>query len=114
MKVVGTYDTTDHKAKLMCGDPQAQAYQWILNYLENLNSMISEYGYDEYRHSEITLEELLYTAQSHIGDPWGDYISRGGVFEGHGTDPVFWDKLSILREEGIDHDKRGSFFSCSC
>ena len=114
MKIVGTYDTTDHKAKLMCGDPQAQAYQWILNYLDNLNSMISERDSYGYRHNEITLDELLYTALSHIGDPWGDYISRGGVFEGHGTDPVFWDKLSILREEEIDHDKRGSFFSCSC
>ena len=114
MKIVGTYDTTDHKAKLMCGDPQAQAYQWILNYLDNLNSMISEHDYYGYRQNEITLEELLDTALSHISDQWGDYISRGGVFEGHGTDPVFWDKLSILREEEIDHDKRGSFFSCSC
>ena len=114
MKIVGKYDTADHQAKLMCGDPQAQAYQWILNYLENLNSMISGDNDDDYRHSEITLEELLDTAQSHIGDLWGDYISRGGVFEGHSTDPTFWDKLSILHEEEIDQDKRGSFFSCSC
>ena len=62
----------------------------------------------------IEVADWLDTALSHINNSWGDYISRGGVFEGHGTDPVFWDKLSILREEEIDHDKRGSFFSCSC
>lgn len=114
MRVIGTYDPTDHQAKLMCGDPQAQAYQWILNYLDNLNAMISGDGDSEYSHREITLDELIETAESHLESDWGDYITRGGVFEGHGTDPMFWDKLSVLREEEIDYSKRSSFFSCSC
>lgn len=113
-EIIGTYTTADHKAKLMCGDPQAQALQWIIGYLDNLNHMVMGDDDDDRSHSPISLNELLETAMSHVESDWGDYITRGGVFEGVGTDPTFWDKLSILHEKEIDHGKRGSFFSCSC
>lgn len=61
--------------------PQAVAYEWILRYLDNLNDMIGEV--DEYgRTDPITLDELLSTAESHLDGGWGDYIVRGGSFEG--------------------------------
>lgn len=107
MALVGTYDTEHHKAKLLLLDPQAVAYEWIIHYVENLNDMV-DHG------SSITLEELLETADSHRGGSWGDYIVRGGAFEGYSLDMTFWDMYSTLLGEEIPQEDRNSFFSCSC
>lgn len=98
--------------RVMCNDPQALAYKWIVAYLENLNDRI-----DDDDGEKITLDELIETAMTHMDENsrWGgDYIVRGGAFEGEGTDPTFWDKLAILRDIEIPEEKRGNFFSCSC
>lgn len=61
------------------------------------------------------VDELINTAMSHVTDDgWGDYISRGGAFEGQYTDPTFWDKLAILKDLEIPQEKRNNFFSCAC
>lgn len=115
MAVVGTYDTTNHQANLLLLLPQAVAYEWILRYLDNLNDMIGEV--DEYsygRTDPITLDELLSTAESHLNGGWGDYIVRGGSFEGVSLDMAFWDKYEILFEKEIPYKDRTSFLSCSC
>lgn len=113
MALVGTYDTTNHQANLLLLLPQAVAYEWILRYLDNLNDMIG--GGDGYGRSDpITLDELLETAESHLGGGWGDYIVRGGVFEGHSLDMTFWDKYEILFDKEVPSSERSSFFSCSC
>lgn len=113
MALVGTYDTEHHQAKLLLLDPQAVAYEWIVRYLDNLNDMIdgdSDYG----RTDSITLDELLETAESHLSGSWGDYIVRGGAFEGYSLDMTFWDMYSTLVEKEIPNSDRNSFFSCSC
>lgn len=100
------------KVRIMVGDPQALAYLWIEAYTENLNSMIdSEDG------SDLTVSEVIDVAMTHVRDnanTWGEYIVRGGAFEGFQMDPTFWDKLADLKQIDIPQRVRGSFFSCSC
>ena len=96
-------------ARLMCNDPVALAYMWMLGYLENINDMCKNEDQDD-----VTIDELLDAAvEVGINDGW-DYIQRGGVFEGYQVDPLFWDKLAILKEIDIPEDNRNSFFTCSC
>lgn len=110
------YNMDEHKARLMCSDPIACSYEWINGYIANLNSQISDDNDEDYNHSLIDFDELIQVAMSNVdGGRWGgDYITKGGVFEGRGTDPTFWDKLSILLEKEIPDDRRNNFFSCSC
>jgi hypothetical protein len=106
----------DMKVRVMVGDPVAIAYLWLVAYLENINSMITG-SHDEFNYQgELSFDELIDTALSHVGDddPWGDYITRGGIFEGFRMDPTFWDKLAILKEIDIPQSQRGTIFSCSC
>lgn len=106
------YPDDQHSVRLMCGDPIAIAYEWISAYVENLNSRI-----DEDDGSLITMDELIETAMSHVDSEssWGgDYLIRGGAFEGVDVDPMFWDKLSILKQITIPQKNRNSFLSCSC
>lgn len=109
----------EFNALLMIGDPEAKqydAYKWIEAYAAQLSAQVTEsYDYDEYRHDGVSVEELIEVGLSNIRDDgWGDYISRGGAFEGESVEPMFWDKLAIYMDIEIPHDKRGSFFSCSC
>ena len=105
------------EGRVLMGDKKAEAYMWITRYVDNLNSMIDESNadeYAEYTHDRVTFDELIEHANSHQGEGWGDYIVRGGVFEGVGIDPVFWDKYAILRDIPRDEVNANSFFSCSC
>lgn len=111
------YDIGHHEMRLMVLDPKAQALQWIINYLSNVNSHLHDDDEDGYYGSPVTLQEMIETAETHLDENahWGDYISRGGAFEGMGTDPLFWDKYCVLKDlDPIPDDKKGSFFSCSC
>ena len=106
------YPNDQHSVRVMCGDPIAIAYEWISAYVENLNSRIKE---DD--GSPITMDELIEIAMSNLGSNtyWGgNYLIRGGAFEGVGVDPMFWEKLSILKQIHIPQKDRNSFFSCSC
>lgn len=103
-----------HKALVLIEHPEALAYEWIIQYAKNLSANIDkdEYGFYE---EEITAEELIETAQTHLGDAaWGDYITRGGALEGIYTDSVFWDKLAILLGKEIPTSQHANFFSCAC
>ena len=109
----------EFNALLMIGDPEAKqydAYKWIEAYAAQLSEQAADsydYGYNST--DPVTVEELIETAMSHVRpDGWGDYITRGGAFEGESVDALFWDKLAIYMDIEIPHDKRGSFFSCSC
>lgn len=101
------YPEDQHQVRLMAGDPMAQAYEWIKAYAENLT--------DRAEDEVVTMDELIETAMTHVdtSSRWGgDYISRGGAFEGFSTDPTFWDKLAILKNIEIPTEKRNNFFSC--
>ena len=48
---------------------------------------------------------------------WGDYIVRGGAFEGEGVEPMFpmfWEKYADFTGRDRDSIEENSFFSCSC
>lgn len=107
------YEEDQHEVRLMVGDPQAVAFEWIRRYAENLNSRLDD---DDTRYDgEVTAEELIEIGTEHATDSnsW-NYISRGGAFEGTSVDPLFWDKLAILKGIEIPQENRNSFFSCSC
>jgi hypothetical protein len=91
-----------------------KAYKWIENYANSLSGYYSDYeGGDSY--AEITAEELIDTAKTHLKEgSWGDYIVYGGKFEGEYVQPEFWNQLEIYLEKEIPEDRRHSFFSCSC
>jgi len=44
----------------------------------------------------------------------GDYLVRGGTFEGYSIPDEFWDKYEIIKRKRIEEADRGSFISCSC
>lgn len=105
------------EVRIIMGDPRALAYAWISRYADNLTAQIEESnrdGNESYHLDGVSVDELLFCADSHQGDGWGDYIVRGGVFEGECIDPTFWDKYAILCNKSPDEIKANSFFSCSC
>lgn len=104
------YPIGDHDVLLMCLDPVALAYQWIIEYAKNLSDQVSE---DDYG-GDVTVDDLMQAADSHQNGGWGDYISRGGAFEGQGVDSTFWAKYAIVRGKEIDSIEQAHFFSCSC
>lgn len=111
------YPPEQHKAHLICGDPRAEAYEWISRYAENLSGSADPDDEDYYGSQTVTAEELIETALSNIeeeADGWGDYITKGPLLEGVSVDPTFWEKLMILRDIEIPDEKQNDFFSCSC
>lgn len=111
-----TYDLELHQAALILGDPIAEAYEWLRAYAANLTDQCSDDEYYSGSNSEITVVELLETADSHQGgsDNWGDYITRGGAFEGQSVDSTFWKYYAIFKEIPREEVNEQSFFSCSC
>jgi hypothetical protein len=109
------YPEDEHEARVICGDPQALAYEWIKAYAKNLSDQCAD---EEYSSSEVTVDELLDTADSHQPESnsrWGgDYITRGGAFEGQGVEPMFWEKYAVLKGKSLDEVEESHFFSCSC
>jgi hypothetical protein len=91
-----------------------KAYKWIEDYAESLSGYYSDYN-GGHNYAEITAEELIDTAKTHLKEgSWGDYIVYGGKFEGEYVQPEFWNQLEIYLEKEIPEDRRRSFFSCSC
>lgn len=106
------YPVEEHGPRLMCGDPVAQAYEWIRAYARNLSDQVASAS-DSYG-GDVTVDELMETADSHQGEGWGDYIGRGGTFEGEDVDPTFWEKYAIVRGKPLDEVEQNSLFTCSC
>lgn len=113
------YPMEEHEARVICGDPQALAYAWILAYAANLNDQCQPRDDDDdSRYGSVTVTDLLEVADSHQPDAdsrWGgDYLSRGGAFEGEQVDPTFWKHYAVFRNKPIEEVEEASFFSCSC
>lgn len=116
-------DINDHplcEALLLMGDEQAVAWAWIKAYALNLKQQIDEYlGNDDrdYESQQNVIEDeydLMELADSHQNGNWGDYMVVGGLFEGSGVDPLFWDKYAIIRDIPREEIEASSLFSCSC
>lgn len=109
------YVESEHQGRVVLGDPQAEAYAWIMAYADQITALAKtdSDGYSE-RDPDYTAEDLIQIAQSNMNGKWGDYICHGGAFEGEHVDPLFWDKLSIVLDQEVSDKDRNSFFSCSC
>lgn len=110
------YPKEEHRARLMAGDPVADAYEWLQRYVDGeLNRMIQD-QYDPedcYNKTPVTLDEVIECVLSNQGDQvWGDYISRGGAFEGYHPERLFWEKVRIFLQKPQIEEVH--FFSCSC
>ena len=112
----------EYEVQLLLGNKVALAYAWIDAYAIQLDARVvassarHEEGYG-YPLEGITTEEMISLGESRVGheDFWGgEYLVRGGVFEGESTDPLYWDHLATLLGVEIPDKERGSFFSCSC
>ena len=111
------YKEGEHQGRLVLGDPQAEAYAWIMAYAAQITEQARNQGDEDWyssRDANYTAEDLISIAQSNFNDGFGDYICHGGAFEGESVDPLFWDKLSIVLDEEVAVENRNSFFSCSC
>ena len=109
------YVESEHQGRLLLGDPQAEAYAWIMAYADQITAQAQT---DTENYSEdgphYTAEDLITIAKSNMHGGWGDYICHGGAFAGVGVDPLFWDKLAIVLDEEVSDEDRNGFFSCSC
>ena len=112
------YPIEEHEARLICGDPQALAYAWILAYAQNLDDQCRPSEDDDDSYGSVSVNDLLEVADSHQpgqGGRWGgDYLSRGGAFEGQSVDSTFWKHYAVFRDIPQDEVEEASFFSCSC
>ncbi|QYW02237.1 hypothetical protein PP740_gp038 [Stenotrophomonas phage Philippe] len=100
-----------HHAGVMLNDPKDLARAWIIAYADQLTAQSAEADQDT-----VTIGDLMRAALSHVDgtEHWGDYISRGGAFEGQGTDPLFWEHFRTLVKGEYNQDNENNFFSCSC
>ena len=110
-------DPVTHNALLMMGDSKALAYQWITEYAKNISPGEPEDDDPDYYRDvrPVTAEEMIDAAASQQGEQWGgDYICRGGEYEGFRVDGTFWDKFAIVM--GIERNdvEESNFFTCSC
>lgn len=107
------YPDDTHDALVIMGNPKALAYQWIVEYAKNISPTPDPDSY--YNDSPVTADEMIEAALSQQDSKWGgDYICRGGEYEGFSVDPMFWDKFAIVA--GIEREsvEERSFFTCSC
>lgn len=71
--------------------------QWVLRFANGL---------------DLDYDELMDAASDYLD--CGEYLVKGGDLEGCSVPDEFWDHYQIIKEEKIDENDRGSFFSCSC
>jgi hypothetical protein len=69
--------------------------QWITEYAQRIGS---------------TYDEIMEAAESY--QTTGDYLVRGGTFEGEYIPDEFWDKYEAVKRTKVR--ARGSFLGCSC
>ena len=100
------------KYYILTEEPRTLAFLWIEAYAKSLVPEGATNDWDD-PHEPVTTDELIDAALETINDGW-EFIVRGGLLEGRSPDPLFWEKLAILKEMEIPHSKRNSFFSCSC
>jgi hypothetical protein len=101
----------DTPAERMVHDEKAVSRAWIEAYAEELSG--EDYD-DEIR--IVTSEELIEyaTTWATTTSRWGgDYLVKGGLLEGVGTKPEFWDHFTVVTGLAAPTE-RPNFFSCSC
>jgi len=59
-----------------------------------------------------TYTEIMDAAEDYLSS--GEYLCRGGDFEGYSIPDEFWDKFEAIKRRRVADAERGSFLSCSC
>jgi hypothetical protein len=59
-----------------------------------------------------TFSEIMESAEAYLSS--GDYLVRGGTFEGVSIPDEFWDKYEAIKRTRVSVQDRGTFLSCSC
>jgi|SRR5690606_22732332 len=116
------YPESEHKARLLLGDPVAEAYEWIVRYAESISGDPSRANDDDYWYADepvFSADDLINKGMANLKDDgsqgyWDTTLQGGSLLEGTRTDPVFWEKLAILKGIDIPHEKRNNFFTCAC
>lgn len=105
------YSPEEHFGRVMCNEPIASAYEWIVAYADSLVPKgTMSYHVEEQECDPVTVTELINAALADGGD-WNTYICRGGLFEGHSPDPMLFEMLSRITGKHIEYSH---FFTCSC
>lgn len=102
------------KAMLLYGDPKAEAWAWMHGYAAMLSNSDPD---DEDYYVSVSVDELIDTAMANLDedDEWPNhYISKGGLLESKSVEPMFYEKLALLKDITIPKEKQKNFFSCSC
>jgi len=71
--------------------------KWVSDYADSIGS---------------TYHELMEAADTYLQT--GDYLCRGGDFEGYSIPDEFWDKYEAITRKRVEDAERGSFLTCSC
>lgn len=71
--------------------------KWITDFAENMGS---------------NFHEIMAAADDYLES--GEYLCRGGDFEGYSIPDEFWDKYEVIKRQKVSEGDRGTFLSCSC
>jgi hypothetical protein len=71
--------------------------KWVTDFADNIGS---DYN------------EIMAAADDYLAH--GEYLVRGGTFEGYSVPDEFWDKYEAIKRKKVEENERGSFLSCSC
>ena len=89
----------------MDGVPEA------MEYMEKFASECTGYDYED-NETHATVDMILEGADEYLRT--GEYLSKGGMFEGIVADETFWRHYETIRRVQVPEDQKTSFFSCSC
>mgnify|MGYP003476804670 FL=1 len=89
---LASFEPTFNKLK---GAPAEE--KWVTDFAENMGS---------------TYDEIMDGAEAYLQS--GDYLVRGGTFEGYHIPDEFWDKYEAIKRAKVAESERGSFLSCRC
>ena len=80
---------------------RAESVNWVAAYAQSIG--------DNY-------DDLMEGARAFANDKsqWGEFYSKGGLFEGVSLDPDFWGHYEKIERVELPEGKKQSFFSCSC
>ncbi len=74
-----------------------ESEKWITNFAEGIGS---------------NYNEIMSGAKDYLAD--GDYLLRGGTFEGESIPDEFWNHYEKITQKTVSENDRGTFLSCSC
>lgn len=97
--------------KVPTPEPDAASLMAQLASATMMTSMVAPVVSDADRRAREESRAWIYNFAMGLGL---DYLVKGGDLEGEYVPDEFWDHYQVVKEEKVDENDRGSFFSCSC